>query len=157
MPIFPKGHDAYKRAVEWGTLIKLYAYQLRNTGNIIRGDGLLYKLDLLLPDPALPIRMHECRPARRGAGAAEQTTNMNGLFARLSGNENLEHAPPGETPITVRGVPSTWIVRPRMPLSPAKRVRHVRSLRIATLSRPGMSSSGAKVRPIAGAMPSAWK
>ncbi len=102
LAIFPKGHDAYKRAVEWGTLIKLYAYQLRNTGNIIRGDGLLYKLDLLLPDPALPIRMHECRPARRGTNAAEQTTNMNGLFARLSGNENLEDTPPAEMPITVR-------------------------------------------------------
>lgn len=103
LPIFPKGHDAYQRAVKWGTLIKLYSYQLRNTGNIIRGDGLLYKLDLLLPDPAIPVRMHECRPARRGAGAAEQTTNMNGLFARLSGNENLEEAPPAEIPITVRG------------------------------------------------------
>jgi hypothetical protein len=66
MPLFPKGDVAYKRPVESGTLMKLYAYQLKNTGNIIRRDGLLYKLDLLLPDPALPIRMHECRKRAHG-------------------------------------------------------------------------------------------
>lgn len=106
MPIFPKGHEAYKREVEWGTLIKLYAYQLKSTGNIIRRKGLLYKLDLLLPDPALPIRMHECRKRARGegdTGASEQTTTMAGLFARLQDSDNLEDAPPISMPITVAG------------------------------------------------------
>jgi len=105
LPIFPKGDSAYERSVEWGTLIKLFAYQLRNTGNILRRDGLLYKLDLLLPDPALPVRLHECRPGRKGKGAAEQTTTMSGLFSRLHDpeNENVEQAPPAEMLITVRG------------------------------------------------------
>ncbi|HKZ09719.1 MAG TPA: hypothetical protein VJL61_03320 [Rhodanobacteraceae bacterium] len=105
LPIFPKGDRAYERPVQWGTLIKLFAYQLRNTGNILRRDGLLYKLDLLLPDPALPVRMHECRPGRQGKGASEQTTTMSGLFSRLSDpkNENVENAPPTEMLITVRG------------------------------------------------------
>ena len=106
MPLFPKGDKAYERAVEWGTLMKLYAYQLKSTGNIIRRDGLLYKLDLLLPDPALPIRMHECRKRAHGAGekgASEQTTTMSGLFARLQKSDNLEDAPPISMPITIRG------------------------------------------------------
>lgn len=106
MPIFPKGDVAYQRAVEWGTLVKLYAYQLKNTGNIIRRDGLLYKLDLLLPDPALPIRMHECRKRSHGGGdkgASEQSTTMSGLFSRLQGSDNLEDAPPISMPITVAG------------------------------------------------------
>jgi hypothetical protein len=106
MPLFPKGDIAYQRHVESGTLIKLYAYQLKNTGNIIRRDGLLYKLDLLLPDPALPIRMHECRKRAHGQGekgASEQSTTMSGLFARLQKTENLEDAPPMSIPITVRG------------------------------------------------------
>lgn len=106
MPLFPKGDIAYQRHVESGTLMKLYAYQLKSTGNIIRRDGLLYKLDLLLPDPALPIRMHECRKRAHGQGekgASEQSTTMSGLFARLQKTENLEDAPPISMPITVRG------------------------------------------------------
>lgn len=106
LPLFPKGDVAYQRNVQWGTLIKLYGYQLKNTGNILRRDGLLYKLDLLLPDPALPIRMHECRRRAIGEGekgASEQTTTMGGLFARLQKSDNLEDAPPVTMPITVRG------------------------------------------------------
>ena len=105
MPLFPKGDVAYKREVESGTLMKLYAYQLKNTGNIIRRDGLLYKLDLLLPDPALPIRMHECRKRAHGQGekgASEQATTMAGLFARLQQSDNLEDAPPMISTISSR-------------------------------------------------------
>jgi len=104
MPLFPKGDKAYQRRVSWGTLIKLYAYQLKNTGNILRRDGLLYKLDLLLPDPALPIRIHECRTRAIGEGeASEQTTTMGGLYSRLQNSENLEDAPPISLSITIRG------------------------------------------------------
>ena len=103
MPLFPKGDKAYQRRVEYGTLIKLYEYQLRNTGNIIMRDGLLSKLDLLLPEPALPIRMHECRPRARGEGAAEATTTMSGLVSRLKDNKNVEEVRPAAMVITVRG------------------------------------------------------
>lgn len=106
MPLFPKGDVAYKRPVESGTLMKLYAYQLKNTSNIIRRDGLLHKLDLLLPDPALPIRMHECRKRAHGQGekgASEQSTTMSGLFARLQKSVNLEDTPPISMPITIKG------------------------------------------------------
>jgi hypothetical protein len=65
----------------------------------------LYKLDLLLPEPALPIRMHECRKRAHGEGekgASEQTTTMSGLFARLQKSDNLENTPPLSMPFTVR-------------------------------------------------------
>ena len=104
MPLLPNGDVPYKKSVTSGTLIKLFEYQLKNTGNIIRRDGLLYKLDVLLPEPALPVRLHECRKRAHGKGdVAEQTTTMAGLFARLKDNDNLEDTPPLDMPITVSG------------------------------------------------------
>jgi hypothetical protein len=102
MPLFPQGDTAYGRRVEHGTLIKLYEYHLKNSGNILRRDGLRPKIDLLLPDPALPIRFHECRPRARGRDANEQTETMSGLFARLRDNQNIEDAAPTSVPIMVR-------------------------------------------------------
>lgn len=101
MPLFPDGARAYEREVEFGTLLKLFEYRI-NAGNIIRRSGLLQRLDLLLPEPALPIRMHECRP-RISKGASEQTTTMAGLFNRLRGSDNLEDIEPSTLPITVNG------------------------------------------------------
>jgi hypothetical protein len=104
MPLLPEGDVPYKKNVASGTLIKLFEYQLKNTGNIIRRDGLLHKLDVLLPEPALPVRLHECRKRAHGKGeAAEQTTTMAGLFSRLKDNDNLEDTPPLDMPITVGG------------------------------------------------------
>ena len=104
MPLLPDGDVPYKKSVASGTLIKLFEYQLKNIGNIIRRDGLLHKLDMLLPEPALPVRLHECRKRAHGKGdAAEQTTTMAGLFARLKDNDNLEDTPPLDMPITVSG------------------------------------------------------
>jgi len=102
MPLFPEGSDPYAREVQWGTLIKLYEYKLPNSGPILRRNGLLMRLDLLLPDPALPVRMHECR-ARLNRGASEQTTTMAGLFTRLQNSENLEPVSPSSVPINVDG------------------------------------------------------
>jgi hypothetical protein len=60
------------------------------------------RLDLLLPDPALPARMHECR-TRLNKGASEQTTTMAGLFTRLQNSENLEAISPSSVPLNVDG------------------------------------------------------
>ena len=102
MPLFPEGSNPYAREVEWGTLIKLYEYKLPNSGPILRRNGLLMRLDLLLPDPALPVRMHECRD-RLNRGASEQTTTMAGLFTRLQNSDNLEPVSPSSVPINVDG------------------------------------------------------
>lgn len=102
MPLFPDGSTPYARDVEWGTLIKLFEYKLPNSGPILRRNGLLMRLDLLLPDPALPVRMHECR-TRLNKGASEQTTTMAGLFTRLQNSDNLELISPNSVPINVDG------------------------------------------------------
>jgi len=61
MPIFPEKNRAYARETAWGTLFKLYEYGTRAVTNMMLEDGLMMKLRLLLPEPALPIRFHECR------------------------------------------------------------------------------------------------
>jgi hypothetical protein len=101
MPLFPKGDVAYQRFVEHGTLVKLYEYNLQSNSNILRRGGLRPKIDLLLPEPALPLRFHECRDHIKSGN--EQSETMSGLFARLNGNANLEDIKPAEVSITVQG------------------------------------------------------
>jgi hypothetical protein len=101
MPLFPKGDDAYQRSVPYGTLVKLYEYNLPTVSNILRRSGLRPKIDLLLPEPALPMRFHECREHQKSG--SEQVETMSGLFARLNGNPNLETIKPAEITITVQG------------------------------------------------------
>ena len=53
MPIFPEGRNAYARVSEWGTLVKLYEYAVTGLkGHILRKDGMLSRMDILLPDVA---------------------------------------------------------------------------------------------------------
>lgn len=106
MPIFPEGDDAYARKAAWGTLVKLYEYSAKGYSNthILRKDGLLYRLDLLLPDVALPIRLYECRSGFRGHKGSFETT-LTGLNVRLEDNrgENLEEDFPTSSPISAAG------------------------------------------------------
>jgi hypothetical protein len=106
MPIFPDGRNAYAKTSDHGTLIKLYEYTASGYSNthILRKDGLLARLDLLLPDPALPIRLHECRSAFRGHEGSFETT-LTGLRVRLEDGkgENLEDGFPASCPISVDG------------------------------------------------------
>jgi hypothetical protein len=101
MPLFPKGDDAYQRSVLHGTLVKLYEYNLPAVSNILRRSGLRPRIDLLLPEPALPMRFHECREHQKSGN--EQVETMSGLLARLNGNQNLELIKPAELTITVQG------------------------------------------------------
>ena len=101
MPLFPKGDNAYQRSVSHGTLVKLYEYNLTSVSNILRRSGLRPKIDFLLPEPALPMRFHECRDHQKSG--SEQTETMSGLFARLHNNANLEEVKPAEITITVHG------------------------------------------------------
>ena len=103
-PIFPDGRNAYGGNSEWGTAIKLYDYAA--TGfrtNMMMRDGFLYRLDLLLPEIALPIRLHECRDYRGHAGSFE--TTLSGLSVRLEDNraENLEEGFPTASSLTAGG------------------------------------------------------
>lgn len=106
MPLFPEGGDAYARGADSGTLVKLYEYSAKGYSNthMFRKDGLLYRLDLLLPDAALPIRLHECRSGFRGHKGSFETT-LTGLNVRLEDNkgENMEEGFPTSSPISAAG------------------------------------------------------
>ena len=106
MPIFPDGKNPYARESGHGTLIKLYEYTASGYGysHILMKDGLLSRIDLLLPDPALPIRLHECRASYGGHGGSYDTP-VTGLRVRLEDGkgDNLEDGFPASCPISVEG------------------------------------------------------
>ena len=110
LKIFPEGRKPYARASEWGTLIKLYEYEVAGRTNILRRGGLLSKLDLMLPYLALPVRLHECRKSYRGHEGSFDTT-LTGVGVRLDDDkkENLEFEPTS-SPISVRGEHMTAMV-----------------------------------------------
>jgi hypothetical protein len=81
MPIFADKNVAYGRDAVWGTLFKMYEYGTRAVTNMMLEDGLLMKLRLLLPEPALPIRFHECRDYKGHSGSFD--TAMPGLIYTL--------------------------------------------------------------------------
>lgn len=103
LPLFPEGKNPYVRNTPWGTAIKLYEYKLAEKSHILLPDGLLYRLDLLLPGVALPIRLHECRAYRGHEGSFD--TTLTGLEVRLSDGrgENVEQGFPTSSPFAIRG------------------------------------------------------
>jgi len=101
-PIFPeaddKVRDAYARSSTHGSLIKLYEYDWQGPkSNIVySGDGLLRRIDVGLPELALPVRLFECRPGYRGHSGSF-ATNALGLVARLDRDRGANLEP--ESPI----------------------------------------------------------
>ena len=104
LPLFPQRDAAYVRNAQWGTAIKLYEYQASGfRSHILRRDGLLYRLDLLLPQVALPIRLHECRRYKGHPGSFD--TTLTGLGVRLSDDsgQNLEQGFPTSSTLSILG------------------------------------------------------
>lgn len=95
MPIFPEGKNPHGREVGWGSLVKLFEYESSGfKSNIISaGAGLLRRLDFLIPEAALPVRLYECRDFSGHAGSFE--TNLTGLAVRLEDDRvnSLEDVP----------------------------------------------------------------
>ena len=81
LPIFPDKNRPYERQSKWGTLFKLYEYDIRAKSNMMRRDGLMERMRLLLPEPALPIRFHECRDFKGHSGSYD--TTMIGVIGTL--------------------------------------------------------------------------
>lgn len=94
LPIFPKGSSPYARESAWGTLIKLYEFRVQKRSHILRRDGLLGRLDLLLAEVALPVRLHECRLGYQGHEGSFANT-LTGFRVRLDDNraDNLDMEP----------------------------------------------------------------
>jgi len=107
LPILPSGSKAYETESAWGTLIKLYEYQIRRRSHILLGDGLLGRLDLLLHQVALPIRLHECRNYK-DTGVE---SNLTGIRVRLEDNrgDNLEFDP-SSVDLRIQGQPMTAVI-----------------------------------------------
>jgi len=103
LTLFPEAKNAYARNTEWGTLIKLYEYSATGKSHMLRKDGLLSRVDLLLPDIALPMRFHECRKYVGHLGSNE--TTLTGVRVRLEDDkgENLEEGFPVGAPMKVSG------------------------------------------------------
>lgn len=83
MPLMPLHDVPYAREIEWGTTIKLYEYETTvGQSNVLMKDGLLFALERLLPEIALPIRVHECR-GYKGEKERSFETPLAGLVVRL--------------------------------------------------------------------------
>ncbi|MCF2138073.1 MAG: hypothetical protein K9W43_12655 [Candidatus Thorarchaeota archaeon] len=111
LPLLPgkstgkKPPEAYKQPIEWGTYIKLFDYKLsRGYKSIIR-INLFYRLSLLLPRLALPVRLVETRPYKTD----KFETTLAGLEIRLKDNagEVIEQGFPISESFTVDGEPLT--------------------------------------------------
>lgn len=104
LPLMPDGNAAYTREISWGSLVKLYEYDMKGfASHALMRDGLLSRLEAMLPEPALPVRVHECRDYRGHAGSFE--TTLVGLTVRLDDNraDNIEEGFPDSIPFKVAG------------------------------------------------------
>ena len=110
-PIFPlvgkSERNAYGRRSTYGSLVKLYEYNLDGTkSNVVRsGGGLLSRVDLGMPELALPIRIYECRRSYRGHSGSF-ATNVLGVVSRLDRDraEKLEDGFPIGQVVLVDGM-----------------------------------------------------
>jgi len=105
LPLMPHQNQPYVREIEWGSAVKLYNYDMKGfASHILMKDGLLFRLEALLPEIALPVRLHECRDY---GGAAERSfaTTLAGLTVRLEEGrgDNLEEGFPDSVPFKVNG------------------------------------------------------
>jgi len=102
--VMPEANDAYARAISHGSCIKLYEYDMKGfKSHVLMKGGLLSRLEVLLPEIALPVRVHECRDFRGHSGSFANT--LVGLTARLTENRggNLEVGYPTSAPFKVQG------------------------------------------------------
>lgn len=104
--IFPNDDGPYEKLARYGTAIKMYDYNfLGDKSNILRGKSILTRLNLLLPEIALPVRFFEYRINNSGkllAAGSRQTTAL-GLLRRLEGNRNVEEGFPVSVPFQAAG------------------------------------------------------
>ena len=104
--IFPGKDGPYDLKTPFGTAVKLYEYQfIGERSNILRGKSLLSRLDLLLPEIALPVRVYEYRSNQKGAflKPGSRETTLLGLRRRLIDNENVEEGFPLSIPFAPQG------------------------------------------------------
>lgn len=105
-PIYPDDDAPYRREAPYGTAIKLYDYNfLGERSNILRGKSLLSRLDLLLPEIALPVRFYEYRKSKAGKyfDVGSRRTTLSGLLRRIKDSDNVETGFPIRLPFQPAG------------------------------------------------------
>lgn len=104
LPIFPEDNEAYVRETSHGSVLKLYEYDTKGfSSHVLMANGLLSRLETMLPQIALPIRVHECRDFR-GVKERSFANSLVGLIVRLGENRgnNLEDGYPTTASFVVR-------------------------------------------------------
>ena len=78
---------------------------LGERSNILRGKSLLSRLDLLLPEIALPVRFYEYRTDKAGKylDVGSRRTTVSGLLRRIKDNDNVEGGFPVRIPFQPGG------------------------------------------------------
>lgn len=104
LPLLPGDYpQPYVNNIKWGTFIKLYEYQLPGLATFIKFN-LFYRLSLLLPNIALPVKLYE---RRKGYHDPHKTYHiiLSGLGVRLDEDksENLEPDFPNSIEMRVMG------------------------------------------------------
>ncbi|MDO8839055.1 MAG: hypothetical protein Q7V31_08995 [Parvibaculum sp.] len=105
-PIYPDDDGPYGREAPYGTAIKMYEYNfLGERSNILRGKSLLSRLDLLLPEIALPVRFYEYRTNKVGQylDVGSRRTTVSGLLRRIKDSDNVEIGFPVRIPFQPTG------------------------------------------------------
>ena len=107
--IFANDEGPYSGRARFGTAIKLYEYRyIGEESNILRGKSILSRLDLLLPEVALPVRVYEYGMTvkrRVPLDIGSRRTTMLGLRRRLIESENVEGGFPIQIPFSPQGQP----------------------------------------------------
>lgn len=97
LPLLPGAYpDVFSDFLEFGTYIKLYEYEIGPSLRSFIGFDLYYRLALLMPDVALPIRMLE----RRSYKAHTHDKTLAGLSVRLDEDKSENLEPEFQTPST---------------------------------------------------------
>ena len=104
--IYPDDESPYGRQAPHGTAIKMFDYNfLGERSNILRGKSLLSRLDLLLPEIALPVRFYEYRTNNSGKylKVGSRRTTLSGLLRRIIDSDNVEGGFPVRIPFQLGG------------------------------------------------------
>lgn len=102
LPLLPGEYPiAYENPLKWGTFIKLYEYQIGSFRSLINFD-LNYRLSMLLPNIALPVRLEE---RRKGYKAHSFNSTLSGLTVRLEEDrsKNIEDNFPSSDILVIDG------------------------------------------------------
>ncbi|MGC8622042.1 MAG: hypothetical protein ACP5U0_09025 [Caldisphaera sp.] len=101
--ILPGGYpNPYEKPLEFGSYIKLYEYQLKGGLKSLITFDLNYRLSLLIPNIALPVKLYE---RRNGYRANSYETTLAGISVRLEDDrgENIENGFPNSSDMTIKG------------------------------------------------------